>query len=183
MKNWMVAMWAVLAFLLLSKTAYAVESLPTVKMLALQHRDSVSLMARMKYPLLKETYREIPIVTKRFQTADGAIRFDCGQNQRPNRTNPTICAITIDSSKSLEKVSKITAGYVEKSIVFKILEKNDVASMLANMVSTSGAFYSSEAVVVQNEKKKNMSVPRFYYNCPRDWVFDVVTCEGHIILR
>ncbi len=177
-----VAVWSVLAFLLLSKTAFAYPD-PLVKSLILEQRDSNTLMGRMKFPAKQESFQNSPLLTKRFQTSDGAIRFDCGQHQNPQQNYAIVCAVTLDLAKSTAGISQISRGYVEKSYVFKVLAKNDVAAMLANMVYTAGPFYTSETINVNTDQAQDRAVPRFYYNCPRDWVFDVVACEGHIIVR
>lgn len=182
MKNLGVS-WSVLAFLLFSTTAFAIQASPTSKVLVINQRDSLTLLGRMKYPVKIEDHQGKRFYTKRFQTADGAIRIDCGQHHSAGKPVSILCAVTVDAAKSVKNVTQIQNGYVPNSIVFKVMAKADVKNMLENMVYTAGTFYTSENVIVNNDKAQNMSVPRFYFNCPKDWVFDVVACEGHLITR
>lgn len=183
MKIWALAIWSVLAFLLMSTNAFAYPTSPTSKTLFLNQRDSMSLISRMKFPFVKEYYRGSNFLMKRFQTSDGAIRIDCGQHESVEHAPPAMCAVTLDPTKSAAGVSQIVSNTALMPMRFRVLAKKDVANMLENMVYTRGPFYSSATILISSENIKNMSVPRFYFNCPRDWVFDVVDCEGHIIVR
>jgi hypothetical protein len=140
-------------------------------------------MNRMKFPVNLETHQGSQIQTKRFATSDGAVRIDCGQHILPKLNYPVICSVTVDATKSVPGKSTVQIGYVQNSVVFRIFDKRDVTSILTNMINITQPVYSKETVTTRDPQGLPMNVPRFSLYCPRDWVFDVVECTGHIITR
>lgn len=170
------AAWSVLAVLGVSQNA-AADLFP--KVLVLRFDDSKNIYQRIIQPATAENYHGLSIVTKRFASADGAVRIDCAQTFA---TTTYSCAVTVDESKSKNGISKIQKGIVSNSIVFELTYKSDINFLVQNYMTT-GALYSVENVNVKFNNGAVSPLPRFRFECPKDWVFDTVSCQGYIITR
>jgi hypothetical protein len=176
-----VAAWSVLTFLLLSKDAVAYSE-TVQKNFHLNRADSYKLFNQMNVPKTFETFSGTRYGVKRFTSIDGSVQVACSQSLIYPPITSTVCGIMLDSTRANTK-TKIQTGYVYNSAVFQMTNKLDIQAVLRSFFGTQSSFYSSETVVVTDAKGQRVTVPRFHLQCPRDWVFDVVECNGYIIGR
>lgn len=176
-----VAAWSVLTFLLMSKDAVAYSEI-VQKNFQLNRADSFKLFNLMNVPKSLEKFSGANYGVKRFSSVDGAIRIACSQSLYYPPNTSTSCGVSVDSTRATAK-TKIQNGYVPNSAVFQMTDKADIQNVLKVFFTTQNSFFSSETVAVTDTKGKRVVVARFHLQCPRDWVFDVVECNGYLIGR
>ena len=183
-----VTAWSVLTFLLLSKEAIAnTPQIAAIRAeansLRLNQFDSFTLFNRIMLPkTIEKSTRGTNIAVKRFSSADSAVRLVCAQSLIERPDVGTLCAVSLVPSVAQPSVSEVQSGFLLNSTVFRIKEKSDVQKVLLNVLK-SEKFESRESVQYTDQFGKLVQVPRFTLDCPPDWVFEVVYCEGHIVGR